>query len=97
MSPTAGDDSIAPCESPAGMPPAPNACWPERIGSGSPRTGQPGSALPSRRSAWTVPSEVPKTSSLRLSPSRSASAGDDAPSVGSFFGQPSSVSASRWR
>ena len=59
--------------------------------------GQPGSSPPPRRSACTVPSEVPKTSSLRLSPSRSASAGDEAPSLGSCFGQPAIRSESRCR
>ena len=46
----------------------------------SPRTGQPGSSLPLGRSAWTKPSELPKIISLRLSPSRSANAGEDSPS-----------------
>ena len=42
-----------------------------------------GSVEPSRCSAWTKPSEVPNTSSLRLSPSRSTNSGEDAPSVSS--------------
>src|SRR3954468_3583993 len=96
-SPTAGEASIAPRESPRGTSPLLKARPPVWSGSASPRTGQPFTSLPFERSACSVPSEVRKTGSLRLSPSTSASAGDEAPSLVSLRGKPGSVSASRWR
>ena len=67
------------------------------IGAASPWTGQPGSSVPFGRIACTYPSAVANTSSFRLSPSRSANAGEDSPSLGRTLGKPGSMSWSRCR
>src|SRR4051794_31572151 len=97
MSPTAGEASTASRDVSGETSPLVNARPPVWSGSASTFTGQPAASLPSGFIACTSPSEVPKITSFLLSPSRSASAGDDAPSVPSSFGKPGSRSLSLCR
>src|SRR2546430_15384713 len=78
MSPIATEARIAPRMG-VGMAPVMYAAEPGLYGIGSPPTGQPSTSEPSACLAYTSPSLVPKTMSALPSPSRSASAGDEAP------------------
>ena len=79
-----------------GMAPVMYAADPGLYGIGSPAAGQPSTSEPSACLAYTSPSLVPKTMSALPSPSRSASAGEDAPSPPIFSGYGAFRSASCW-
>src|SRR2546427_9877528 len=93
MSPIATDARIAPRMG-VGMAPVMYAAEPGLYGIGSPAAGQPPRSEPSACFAYTSPSLVPNTMSALPSPSRSASAGEDAPSPPLFSGYGAFRSAS---